>query len=231
VRYLVVDIGGWLPGRKVLISPMSVTGVNVEDRVLTLSVTREQVNDSPDIDTDKPISRQHEHNLLGYYNYPYYWGAGGLWGADSFPGLLSDVSERGNTIATNRADIARVLEMGEAGSDPNADIHLRSCSAVTGYRIEAADGHMGKVKDLLVEESTWAIRYLVVDTAEWWTGHDVLVAVRWIENVRWMDAAVTVSMTRQAVKDSPSYVEERLLDREQEMALFKHHQKPGYWAE
>jgi uncharacterized protein YrrD len=231
VRYLVVDTGGWLPGRKVLISPISVISVNAEDRVLVVSVTREQVRGSPAIDTEKPISRQHEHSLLSYYGYPYYWGAGGLWGAGSFPALLSDVSERGTSLAARRTDIARVLEMGEAGSDPDADAHLRSCSAVTGYRIEAADGHMGKVKDFLVEESTWAIRYLVVNTAEWWTGHDVLVAVRWIDSVRWMDGAVTVSLTRAAVKDSPTYDEDRLLDREQEMALFSHHGKTGYWAD
>jgi uncharacterized protein YrrD len=231
VRYLVVDIGGWLPGRKVLISPISVTGVNAEDRVLTLSLTQQQVKDSPDIDTDKPISRQHERSLLGYYGYPYYWGAGGLWGAGSFASLMLNVSERGTAIPAHRADIERVLETGDAGSDPAADTHLRSGNAVAGYRIEAADGHMGKVKDFLVEESTWAIRYLVVNTSEWWTGHDVLVAVRWIDSVKWMDNAVTVALTRQAVKDSPTYDPERTLDREHESALFKHHQKTGYWDE
>ena len=229
VRYLVVETGSWLPGRRVLISPISVTGVNAEDRVLTLPITRQQVKDSPDIDTDKPISRQHERSLLGYYGYPYYWGTGGLWGTGSFPSLLLNASERGTAVPAHQADVARVLEMGEAGSDPDADTHLRSCRAVTGYRIEAADGHMGEVKDLLLEESTWAIRYLVVNTGEWWSGHDVLVAVRWISSVRWMDNAVTVALTRQAVKDSPAFDPERTLDREHEAALFKHHGKPGYW--
>ncbi|MEO9078358.1 MAG: PRC-barrel domain-containing protein [Rhodanobacter sp.] len=231
VRYLVVDTGGWLPGRKVLISPISVIGTNVEDRVLTLSLTREQVKESPDIDTDKPISRQHELSLLGYYGYPYYWGTGGLWGTGSFPAMLLNASERGTAIPAHREDIERVVETGEAGSDPHADVHLRSCSAVTGYRIEAADGHMGEVKDFLVEESTWAIRYLIVNTSEWWSGHDVLVAVRWIDSVRWMDNAVTVTLTRQAVKDSPAFDPEGTLDREHEAALFKHHGKTGYWDE
>lgn len=231
VRYLVVDTGGRLPGRKVLISPISVTAVNAEDRVLTIVMSRQQVKDSPDIDTDKPISRQHERSLLGYYGYPYYWGMGGLWGAGSFPTLLLDTNERATAPLAPRADIERVLEMGEAGSDPDADMHLRSCSAVVGYRIEAADGHMGQVEDFLVEESTWAIRYLIVNTSEWWVDHDVLVAVRWIDAVRWMDNAVTTSLTRQAVKDSPAYDPQRPLDREQEAVLFKHHRKAGYWTE
>jgi hypothetical protein len=139
------------------------------------------------------------------------------------------VSERGTAIPAHQADIENVLETGEAGTDPNADTHLRSCSAVSGYRIEATDGHMGHVKDFLLEESTWAIRYLVVNTSEWWIGHDVVVAVRWISSVRWMDNAVTVALTREAVKQSPSFDPERNLDREQEAALFKHHGKPGYW--
>ncbi len=231
VRYLAVDTGGWLTGRSVLISPISVTGMDPTNRVLTLSTTRQQVQDSPDIDTDKPISRQHERSLLGYYNYPYYWGLGGLWGDDSFPSLLLNVSERGTATPAHRADVGRVLEEGEAGSDPGADTHLRSCGAVVGYRIEAADGHMGKVKGFLLEESTWAIRYLIVNTSEWWVDHEVLVAVRWISSVRWMDNAVTVSLTRQAVKDSPAYDPERPLDREQEVALFRHHQKVGYWTD
>ena len=229
VRYFVVDTGGWLPDRKVLISPISVTGVNAEDRVLTLPITRQQVKDSPDIDTDKPISRQHERTLLSYYGYPYYWGTGELWGTGSFPGLLLNARERGTMIPADRADIQRGLETGEAGSHPDADTHLRSCSAVTGYRIEAADGYMGQVKDFLVEESTWAIRYLVVNTSEWWSGHKVLVAVRWINSVRWMDNVVTVDLTREAVKDSPAYDPERMVDREQEVALFKHHGRTVYW--
>ena len=229
VRYLVVDTGGWLGGRKVLISPISITGVNAKDHVLMLSITRQQVKDSPDFDTDKPISRQHERTLLGYYGYPYYWGTGELWGSGSLPSLLLNANEQGTAIPAHQADIERVRETGEAGPDPGADAHLRSCSAVTGYRIEAADGHMGQVKDFLLEESTWAIRYLVVNTSEWWSDHDVLVAVRWIDTVRWMDNAVTVDLTRQAVKDSPTYDPERTPNREQEAALFKHHGRTVYW--
>lgn len=231
VRYLVVDTGSWLPGRKVLISPISVASVNAKDRVLMLSITRQQVEDSPDIDIDKPISRQHERSLLGHYGYPYYWGTGGLWATGSLPSVLLNANELGTAVPAHRADIKRVLETGEAGSDPDADTHLRSCEAVTGYRIEAADGHMGQAKDFLVEESTWAIRYLVVNTSEWWSGHDVLVAVRWIDSVRWMDNAVTVSLTCQAVKDSPAYDPERNLDRDQEAALFEHHGRTVYWVE
>ncbi len=230
VRYLVVDTGGWFANRKVLISPLSVTHVDRLDRVLSLSITRQQVRDSPDIDTDKPISRQHESGYLGYYGYPYYWGGGGLWGAESFPSLLLNVSEHGMAESGGRREIERTQSMGEAGVEPGDDSHLRSCEAVTGYHIEASDGQLGHVKGFVVEEATWALRYLIASTGEWWAGHDVLIATHWIDKVSWLDNAVTVALTRQAVKGSPAYDTARILDREHEASVFKHYKKSGYWT-
>jgi len=231
VRYLVVDTGGWLADRKVLISPLSVVRVNQLDRVLSVSIRRQQVKDSPDIDTNKPISRQHESGYLGYYGYPYYWDGGGFWGVGSFPSLLLNVSERGMAGSDGRSDIERTQAMGEVGTEPGDDAHLRSCEAVTGYRIETSDGHLGHVKGFLVEEATWAIRYLIVTTSDWWLGHDVLIAVRWIEAVSWLDNSVTVALTREAVKSSPVYDLARTLDREHEVIVFKHYKKTGYWTD
>jgi hypothetical protein len=70
IRYLVVDTGTWLIGRKVLISPNSVTQPLGASRIIDVSLTREQVRNSPDIDTHRPVLRQHEREYLGYYGYP-----------------------------------------------------------------------------------------------------------------------------------------------------------------
>jgi hypothetical protein len=231
VRYLVVDTGGWFANRKVLISPMSVTHVNRLERSLSVSITRQQVKDSPDIDTDKPISRQHESGYLGYYGYPYYWGRGGFWGQGSFPSLLLNVSEHGMAQSDGSDAIERTQSMGEVGFEPGDDSHLRSCEAVTDYRIEATDGDLGHVKGFVMEEGTWAIRYLIVHTSEWWLGHDVLVATRWIKKVSWLDSSVSVGLTRQVVKASPVYDTARQIDREHEMDIFKHYKKTGYWTD
>jgi len=80
IRYLIVDTGSWLSNRKVLISPIAIRIPNWRDRVLPVSITKEQVRNSPDIDTDKPVSRQHEVEFQEHYNYPSYWGGAGLWG-------------------------------------------------------------------------------------------------------------------------------------------------------
>ena len=81
ILYFVVETGGWLSSRKVLISPIAISHPDWTDKVLPVSITKEQVKNSPDIDTDKPVSRQHEMRYLGYYDYSYYWGGVGLWAA------------------------------------------------------------------------------------------------------------------------------------------------------
>lgn len=79
VRYVVVDTSAWLPGRKVLISPFSIGDSDLRNHVFPASISRDQIKNSPGIDADKPVSRQHEIRYLGYYGYPYYWGGSGLW--------------------------------------------------------------------------------------------------------------------------------------------------------
>ena len=88
VRYLIVGTGTWLSSRKVLISPIAVGHPDWSGKTLPVSITTEQVKHSPDIDTDKPVSRQHEMQHLGYFGYPYYWGGSGLWGADPYPAAM-----------------------------------------------------------------------------------------------------------------------------------------------
>jgi hypothetical protein len=102
---------------------------------------------------------------------------------------------------------------------------------VKNYHIEATDGDIGHVQSLLVDEETWAIRYMVVGTSNWWLGHQVLIAPQWIREVRWADSTVSVALTRQAVKEAPQYDASVPLDRARELDLYKHHGRPGYWAD
>jgi len=220
IRYLVVDTGSWLAARKVLISPVAIGRPDWMAQQLPVSLTKAQVERSPDIDTKRPVSRQHETEYLGYYGYPDYWGGAGLWGMGAYPGSLT---------TEGRFDEA-IKARGTSAAHTPDDCHLRSCRAVTGYHIHATDGDIGHVKDLLVDDRTWAIRYLIVDTSNWWGGHDVLVAPQWIEAVSWRDAKVSVDLTRQAVKDAPPYDSAAQLDREQEQAMHEHYGRPAYWT-
>jgi hypothetical protein len=218
VRYLVVDTGSWLTSRKVLISPYAAQRADWDSKLLCVSLTREQVKGSPDIDTDMPVSRQHEMDYADYYRYPYYWGALGFWG----DGLYYPVEPERSVEAEQHAKAERERRQGD-------DPRLRSCKSVMGYQIRATDGDIGHVQGMLVDEGTWAIRYLVIDTSNWWMGHKVLIPPEWIAEVNWADSSVTVNLSREKVKNSPRYESTEDLNRSQELELYSHYGRPNYW--
>ena len=195
IRYLVVNTGSWLSGRTVLISPIALGHAGWMARQLPVSLTRAQVERSPDLDTRKAVSRQHEADYFRYYGYLYYWGGAGLWGMGAYPGSLA---------TEGRFEEELKAQQTHAASTTN-DFHLRNSNAITGHRIEAIDGDIGHVEDLLVDDYTWAIGYLIVNLSNWWGGHRVLVAPKLIKDVNWSEAKVCVDLTRQAVMESPPY--------------------------
>jgi hypothetical protein len=211
IRYFVVDTGSWLSGRKVLISPIAIGHPNWSERALSVSLTKAQVEDSPDIDTQLPVSRQHEIHYVRHYDYPYYWGGTGLGGGVDDPGMMLMTGNDGFVPTPHAPTVAHDAYAGvEAARHQNDDPHLRSCKAIIGYHIEANDGGIGHVQGILVDEDSWAIRHLVVDTSNWWLGHQVLIAPQSIQNVSWREETVSVNLTRHAVKESLPYDAEAL---------------------
>ncbi len=229
IRYLVVDVGSWLSSRKVLISPIAAGKPDWVAKRLPVSLTREQVKNSPDIDTDKPVSRQYETTYSGYYRYPYYWGGAGLWAGGMSPGMLMTGYGGVGALPVVQPQVEQTNARAEAARHQDDDLHLRSSEAVKGYHIHASDGDIGHVQGLLVDDETWAIRYMIVNTSNWWLGHLVLIAPQWIQDVSWSDAKVSVNLTRQAVKDAPAYDAAAQLDRKQESDIYEHYGRPGYW--
>ena len=216
VRYLTVDPGGQLGCRRVLISPISVVRADWQAKRLDVALTKKQVENSPDIDTHMPVSRQHEAEFAGYYGHPYYWEGPYLWGPASYP---VDLANR-TTASAEAADSIR---------KQSKDSHLRSTDAVTGYHIESADGEIGHVNGFLVDDKAWAVRYLEVATRNWWPGKKVVVSPAWIELVSWADSKVYIGVSREAIKNAPEYVESMPITREYETSLFGHYGRPPYW--
>lgn len=229
VRYLIVDTGSWLSGRKVLISPISLCKPDWAAHTLPVAINQEQVKNSPDIDTDQPVSRQHEMQYFSYYDYPYYWGGAGLWGEGSIPMAMYPGYAGLDGSAAGREQAIAEGAKAERARHRDDDPHLRSCEAVVGYHIHATDGEVGHVESFLIDDETWAIRYLVVNTSNWWLGHKVLIAPRWIGGVDWSDEAVTVDLSRDAVKAAPAYDPSADLDRQRENTLYAHYGRAPYW--
>jgi len=216
IRYLTVDTAGWLGGRRVLISPISVVATDWPAKRLDVALTKQQVENSPDINTHLPVSRQHEAAYFGYYGYPYYWGGPYLWGPALYPAALVIP-----TIAPAGAKADRI-------ETESTDSHLRSTEAVTGYHIEAADGEIGHVDGFVMDDEAWAIRYIEAATRNWWPGKKVLVAPQWIGQVSWSDSKVYIDLSRERIKNGPEYHPDTL-NREYEEKLYDYYKRPKYW--
>jgi hypothetical protein len=219
IRYLTVETGGWLGGREVLISPISVAYTDWQTKRLNVALTKKQVENSPDIDTHRPVSRQQEAAYLGYYGYPYYWGGPYLWGPAFYPAGLATPSR------------ASMEELADRIRREPTDSHLRSTESVAGYNIDAVDGDIGHVDGFVMDDEVWAIRYVEVATRNWWPGKKVLVSPAWIERVSWMDSKVYVGLTREAIKGAPEYVETVPITRIYENMLHHHYGRPPYWLQ
>lgn len=223
VRYLVVDTGPWLLGRRVLISSVAADRLDGKLLVLPVRLTKELVENSPEIDLDKPVSSQKIEQLHEYYGWPAYWAGSPVLGTPTmgaYPMMWAQVE----------GEKERAGSEPESDESPRGDPHLRSTREVGGYHIQAKDGEVGHVEDFFVDEDDWYIRYVLVDTRNWLPGKKVLVSPEWIEDVVWAEAKVHVNLTREKVKDSPEYDPVSPPGRSYEAELYRHYGWPGYWV-
>lgn len=223
VRYMVVNTAGWLLKELVLVSPSSIRGVDWVAGQVQVGLTREQVEQAPPIAHDAPVSREMELEMASYYQYQPYWAGPGLWGGAAVPfapGLAAG-PEIGPVATPEPAPLH------ESATEPG-DYNLRSTREVGGYAIRANDGDIGAVSDFLMDDETWAIRYLVVDTGGWWSGKQVLLAPLWATAVSWEDRVVEMDLTRDQVRGGPEFDRERMT-RDDEQLLYQHYRRRGYW--
>ncbi len=225
-RYFVVNTGGWLNGRKVLIAPAALGLLDGDRQALRVNLTRGQVEGSPSADTEEPVSRQWETDYYDYYGWPYYWGGMSLTGGMALSSVQLSREIGGTGTPQQEADEGARDQ--ESVRDPGAS-HLRSAREVTGYGIAARDGHLGHVEDFLIDDETWKIHYLAVDTRDWWPGKKVLLPLDWIGQVRWPDRTVTAEVTRDQVRNGPEWDPRAPISRafEEQLAGYYDRQRLG----
>jgi len=216
VRYLVVDTGSFLEGRRVLVSPISFRTVDAGTHRFHVDLTMAKVKNSPSVDVDKPVSRQHELDYLRYYGYSSYWGYSGIWGLGAYPSLLMGGTPNHPPIETKE--------------DAPGNVHLRSADELRGYHIQGSDAAIGHVEDFVVDDESWTVRYLVVDTRNWWFGKKVLIAPQWARRISYADRTVQIDLLRETIKNSPEWDANAAIDREYETRLHGYYGAPAYWA-
>lgn len=215
VRYMVADTGTWLPGRKVLISPITLGRPDWAEQLFPVRMTKDEIESMPELDSDAPVSREYEKHWFDRYGFPYYWGGVSAWGPAAAP----------TSLFTGRETQEAVEAPPEA-----AEGVLRSMKEVKGYHIEAQDGEIGHVDDFILDDESWAVRYVVIDTKNWLPGRKVLISPAWIENISWIDRDVWVDLEREIIKESPTYDPSQPINREYESRLYDYYGRPVYWT-
>lgn len=216
IRYLVADTARWLPGRLVLLSPVAIGEPDWAARKLPVAHTKEQVKSAPGIDADKPVSRQHEIELAKYYSWTYWW--------DELP--------HGRQFSqTPEKTAGRPSEAGgAAGTETEvADPSLRSVREIVGYDIEASDGGLGHVDDLITDTAAWIVRYAVIDTGKWLPGEKILIAPRWVDEIDWSAKTMSIDLSREMIKSCPRYDPSTPINRQYEEQLYDFYGRPAYW--
>jgi len=190
VRYVVANTGSWLPGRQVLLPPHAFGAhalgsygfgtAAADDDVLRVTLTRKQIEDSPPIDSDRPVSRQYEESYYRYYGWPMYWQGAGMWSGAGFPVVVP----------------ATIPERPTRPEEAPGNVHLRSTKAVTGYAIHATDGEIGSVSGFMVATESWVIRKLVVEAGHWYAGKPILLLPENVTRISYEDSSVFVNLTK-----------------------------------
>lgn len=211
VRYLVADTGNWLTDRQVLISPHALLAINNEEQHINVKLTKSQIEDSPPLNSDKPVSRQFEEAYYGYHGFSPYWIGTSMWGY--YPSIVTDPAKW----------------MNPAQDAKTWDPHLRSTYDVMGHNIQALNGEIGHVKDFIIDDEMWAIRYLVIDTQNWWPGKTVLLSPQWLERISWEESKVFVNLSQEAIQQSPEFTDKLLLNRKYEEDLHRYYKRHAYW--
>lgn len=219
VRYMVADTGTWLPGRHVLVSPLSLGTPDWEEKRFEVNLTMEQVRNQPGLDSDAPVSRQHEKEWLGAYGYPFYW---------SNP---SYAWVHGADPASLFADVPPDLMPEAAAAEDEGDPHLRSLEEIRSYKVATENDTFGHVEDLVMDDETWTIRYVVVDTRKWLPGQTVLLSPDWFTRFDWADETLGCELSRQTIENIPRLERGLPITRAHETSLHEYFGKPVYWWE
>ena len=212
VRYMVANTRKWLPGRKILISPASLGEPDWSSQLFTVSLTRKQIQESPALHENEPVSRQYERSFYEFLGYGLYWEGPGLWGAHPDPaGIVHPVP---------------VMDEPPLSDQEAQEGHVRSMNEVHGYEIHGSDAQVGVVEDIVTNDDNWVIEWLVVDTRKWLPGKKVLISPEWIESVAWVERSVHIAMTAEEIRNSPEYDPEFPVNQEYEARLYDFYGRP-----
>jgi len=222
VSYIVADTGKWLSTRMVLISPYSIKGLDKFEEYISVDLTTNQIEESPPLESDKPLSRQYQEKLSSHFDYPLYWR--GIQTASTGIGNIGFIPQH-----LMKEDAIKRSE--SIGDDELADPNLRSMNQVKGYHVQSIDDEIGHIEDFIIDSDNWRIRYLVVEIQNLLPGKKVLISPEWMKDIKWKDSIVALNLSSEDIKKSEEYDENLVIKREYEKRLHEHYKRERYWSE
>ena len=219
LRYLVVDTRKWLPGKKVLVSPLHLRqpDIGLPKHSFPVELTKDQIKACPELDEDAPVSRQYEAEFSKYYGHNTYWAGPLAYGPYSNPHYGSPtpkVEEKKN----EQRHIERIHEIEKS--------HLRSAYEVFGYHIDATDEEFGHVEDFIMEDTTWKFRFVVVETKNWLPGKKFLIDTEWLEAFDWQQSNAVVRHSREEIESAPEFNPEQPINQDYLNNLYDYYGRP-----
>lgn len=194
IRYVVVETGSWFTGRAVLISPHALGGLSPDGKSLAVNLTLQQIEGSPSLESHKPVSRQYEEEYYRYYGWPEYWSGVELWGASGFP-----MVPPAYPVPVPQTGVGTPAQSGDD------DHHLRDTQTIIGYHIQTDDGSLGHVVDFMMDDESWAVTHLVVETGHWFAGKEIVITPAHVTRISYDESKVFVNLTREAIQQAPEF--------------------------
>jgi len=228
IRWMEVETGLWLPGRRVLIHPSAIAPLALppkpalpmmsfgKELELAVNLTRAEIEAGPQARADEPVTRQMESLLYDYYGWDPYWGVTHF-GAGALPNAEQQIVPE---AARRDAD---------AEEFPPEDVSgFHGVASISGYHVHASDGDIGHVENVLADDSNWEIRYLIIATRNWLPGKVVQISPYAVRDINWFGDSINMNITREQVRSAPAWDPLAIVDKTTEDALHRHFGWPGY---
>lgn len=207
-RWLVADTRSWLPGRKVLLSPISFENPNPEEKSIPVRMTQQEIQDSPPLEEDAPVSLQYEKTFYDQYFWPYYWTGGGLWANQTYPIHLDP-------------DRNKFQIDSDAEPDPEHRDHvLRSADELMNYRITVGrvleQDAIASVSDLVIDTETWAVPYLILRKGNLLSAKKIMVPRERVIRTQWKERSIHMDLDEKNLDEAPEFEGRELISDETE---------------
>jgi hypothetical protein len=230
LRYMVADTGGWLSGRKVLIASAQLETPDWERKRMPVNLTKAQIEQGPSLDVDAPVSRRYEQLYYQFHSLPGYWLGSGLAGDFAIPATLSPTRDARLEPVPTTSDATIEDTDPEAGDE----VHLRSAREVNGYSVIGASSadhgggreKVGRVVDIVVDDSSWALRAFIVDTSRLPFSKKALLPVEAVGEIDWALQRIIADVPAERIEEAPPFDPSEPIDERLETVLYDTYGRP-----